>query len=186
MRRLITVSCSGDTPNRMPTRSSTSRSSSISLSILRAGPRQAGTVAHVAVAEHAGAVHRESSPGSAQAELVADRVGVADGPVFDDPTVAYADHVHAQDLVASAGGRVRAPAGVAVDRRVARRHVLFDRHRDVVAAVVAERLPVEAPGIDAELVAGGAAPVIDDVRVDERESLIHPAGEDLVGVDGDD
>src|SRR3569833_2419391 len=163
MRSLISVSSSGDTPNRMPTRSSTSRSSSISLSILRAGPRQAGTVAHVAVAEHAGAVHRESSPGSAQAELVADRVGVADGPVFDDPTVAYADHVHAQDLVASAGGRVRAPAGVAVDRRVARRHILYDRHRDVVEAVVAESLSFAAPGIDAVMNTKKTTPKIDDV-----------------------
>src|SRR5262245_24196859 len=107
-----------------------------------------------------------------------DGAGVPYGPVLDDPAVAYADHVHGQDLVAPAGGGVGAAAGVAVDRQVAGGERGLDGHGGVLAPVLAggHPLPLAPPRGQAMVIAFGTAAVVDHIGIDQREPVVEAAG----------
>ena len=113
--------------------------------------------------------------GLAGAQLMAHGGGVEQGPVLDDPAVPHPDHVQAGDLVAAPRGDVGAAQRVAVGRDVAGGDVLLDRHRHVPQAVV-HVIPLVFPGRRSDLVAQGAAAVVDGVRVDQGQCLGLPTG----------
>src|SRR5262245_2794940 len=98
--------------------------------------------------------------------LMPDSGRVEHGPVLDEPAVPDPDHVDAGDREPGAAD------GVAVDGDVALADVLLDGEVGWRQAC-----PLLPPGVDADVGAFAPAPVVDGVRVDERECFVEPAGE---------